>query len=66
MALEDQNMELIVGYLAALLVSLLQLPQVYKTYQMKSAAELSFGMIVFLLYCKLFFVSDESSVQTQK
>ena len=46
MALEDQNMELIVGYLAALLVSLLQLPQVYKTYQMKSAAELSFGMIV--------------------
>ena len=46
MALEDQNMELIVGYLAALLVSLLQLPQVYKTYQMKSAAELSFGMIL--------------------
>ena len=38
--------ELIIGYAAALLVSLLQLPQVYKTYQIKSADELSIYMIL--------------------
>ena len=38
--------ELIIGYAAALLVSLLQLPQVYKTYQLKSAEELSIYMIM--------------------
>lgn len=42
----DKNTELIIGYLAALLVSLLQLPQVYKTYKIKSAKELSYGMIL--------------------
>jgi len=42
----DENTELIIGYLAALIVSLLQLPQVYKTYKMKTANELSFGMII--------------------
>ena len=38
--------ELIIGYAAALLISLLQLPQVYKTYQIKSADELSIYMIL--------------------
>lgn len=38
--------ELIIGYAAALLVSLLQLPQVFKTYQIKSADELSIYMIL--------------------
>ena len=42
----DDTAELIIGYLAATLVSLLQLPQVYKTYQLKNTSGLSIGMIV--------------------
>lgn len=42
----DSLMELIVGYTAALLVSLLQLPQVYKTFKLKSAYGLSIYMVI--------------------
>ena len=45
--MDEPIMELIVGYTATLLVSSLQLPQVYKTYKIKSAYGLSIYMIIF-------------------
>lgn len=37
--------ETIIGYLACINITLLQLPQVYKTYTTKKADDLSWGMI---------------------
>ena len=47
------SLENTIGYIACANVALLQVPQVYKTYQSKQAEDLSWGMIFLNLFASI-------------
>ena len=49
--------EIIIGYLACVNVSILQLPQVYKTYSSKQSDDLSWGMVLLNLFGSILWFS---------